>query len=146
MTPKIPQPPKKQYKTVKIPYFKNENFIFFKKIDYNIKNRYKKISYIYEKYDENGMFIQEFFHRKQKPAVIIYRQNFISELQYWKNGKKHREWGPAVILLNRKHEVISEKWFIDDKKLKDADVDDKKLIISRRKKMYKVILKMFSNN
>ena len=30
MTPKIPQPPKKQYKTVKIPYFKNENFIFDK--------------------------------------------------------------------------------------------------------------------
>lgn len=146
MTPKIPQPIKKRHKTIKIPYFKKGNYTFFKKIDYNIKNRYKKISYTYEKYDDDGVFVEEFIHRKGKPAVIIYRQNFISELQYWKNGKKHREWGPAIILLDRKHEVILEKWYVNDKKLKESDIESKKLVMNRRKKMYKVILKMFNKN
>ena len=147
MSAKIPESPKKLYKNVKIPYFKRGNYIFYRKIDFNLKSRYKKVTYTYEKYDSKGELIDEYIHRQgDNPAVLIYRQNFLAELQYWKHGNKHREWKPAIILLDRKRKIVNEKWYINNRKLKDNEVEDKKKIIERRKKMYKVILKMFENN
>jgi len=131
-------------KNIRIPYKKYKNIIFVKKIDYNIKTNYKKISFLYELYNEKGELIKEFLHKKNNPAVLIYSNNYISEIQYWVNGQKHREYGPAIICLNKKHTIISEEWYINDKKLTEKELEDLKLLIDRRKKMLKVILKMKS--
>ena len=129
-------------KNIRIPYKKYKNIMFIKKIDYDIKRNYKKISYLYEVYDDKGEMINEFLHRKNNPAILIYSHNYISEIQYWMDGKKHREYGPAIICLDKKHQIISESWYINDKKIIDKELEDLKLLIDRRKKMFNVILKM----
>lgn len=146
MKAKVPQSPKKQHRVVKVPYFKRGNYIFYKKIEFNIRSRYKKVTYLYEKYDSNGELIDEYIHAQgDNPAVLVYRNNVLSELQYWKHGNKHREWNPAIMILDSQHKILSEKWYVNNKKLKEDEIEDKKKIIDRRKKMYRVILKMFGN-
>jgi hypothetical protein len=128
-------------KNSRIPYHRYKNIIFIKNIDYNIGSNYKKVSYLYETYNEKGELIKESLHRKNSPAVIIYYHNYISEVQYWKHGKKHREYGPAIIQLDKKHNIINEQWFINNKEIKDKELEDIKLLIDRRKKIFKVILR-----
>ena len=130
-------------KTVKIPYKKVQNYVLIKQVDYDLRRRYKKVSYAYEEY-KNEELIKTHTHRIGKPAVIIYRNNHISEVQYWKFGKLHRSYGPAIIVYDGK-EISTEKWYFDGRKLTDWEVEDEKKVIERRKKMMKVILKMKNN-
>lgn len=129
-------------KNIRLPYKKHKNIIFIKKIDYDIKRNYKKISYLYEVYNDKGEMINEFLHRKNNPAILIYSHNYISEIQYWIDGKKHREYGPAIIYLDKKHQIISEYWYINDKKIIGKELEDLKLSIDRIKKMFNIILKI----
>lgn len=131
-------------KNVRIPYGKYKNIVFVKKIDYDISKNYKKISYLYETYDDKGEMVNESLHRKNNPAVIVYTHNYISEIQYWVDGKRHREYGPAIIHLDKKHQIVDESWYIKGKKLVDDELNDLKTLIDRRKKMLKVILKIQS--
>ena len=62
-------------KNVRIPYYKFKNLVFIKKIDYDIHRNYKKISYLYETYDDKGEMIDEKLHRKNAPSVIVYTHN-----------------------------------------------------------------------
>ena len=127
-------------KKVRIPYKKVQNYILIKLIDYDLRRKYKKVSYAYEEYLD-GELIKTYTHRIGKPAVIIYRNNHINELQYWKFGKLHRQYGPAILIYDGK-EISSEKWFFEGRKLTDIEIEDEKKIIDRRKKMMKVILKI----
>jgi hypothetical protein len=127
-------------KTVKIPYKKIQNYILIKRVDYNIRARYKKVSYAYEEY-KDGELIKTHTHRIGKPAVIIYRNNHINELQYWKFGKLHRSYGPAIIIYDGK-DIGSEKWFHEGKRLTDLEIEDEKKLIDRRKKLITLILKI----
>ena len=129
-------------KTVRIPYSKYKNLIFVKKIDYDLHRHYKKISYLYEVYDEKGELVKELLHRINNPCVVIYSGNYICELQYWNHGNKHREHGPAIMRLDKTHKVLTEEWYINNIKLTETEIDDIKILNERRKKMYKVILKM----
>ena len=127
-------------KNVRIPYKKIQNYVLVKLIDYDMRRRYKKVSYAYEEYKDEEL-IKTYIHRIGKPAIIIYRNNHINELQYWKFGKLHRLYNPAIIVYDGK-EISVEKWFYDGKKLTDSEIEDEKKIIDRRKKMMKVILKI----
>ena len=127
-------------KTIRIPYKKIQNYILIKQIDYDIRRRYKKVTYAYEEY-KNKELVKTHTHRIGKPAVIIYRNNHIYEIQYWNYGKHHRQYGPAIIVYDGKI-ISSEKWYQFGKKLTDDEVESEKKIICRRQKMMKVILKI----
>ena len=127
-------------KNLRIPYKKVQNYILVKLIDYDIRKRYKKVSYAYEEYNGQEL-VKTNIHRIGKPAVIIYRNNRIYEVQYWNFGKLHRMFGPAIIVYDGK-EIASEKWFQYGTKLTDEEIEDEKKTISRRQKMMKVILKI----
>lgn len=127
-------------KTVRIPYKKVQNYILVKLIDYDIRKRYKKVSYAYEEYNGEEL-VKTHIHRIGKPAIIIYRNNRIHEVQYWKNGKYHRMFGPAIIVYDGK-DIASEKWYQYGRKLSDDEIENEKKTISRRQKMMKVILKI----
>ena len=129
-------------KTVRIPFSKFKNLIFVKKIDYDLGRRYKKISYLYEIYDDKGEMIKELLHRINNPSVVVYNNNYISQIEYWNHGNKHREHGPAIMRLDKTHKVITEEWYINNKKITETEIDDIKILNERRKKMYKVILKI----
>jgi len=132
---------------VKIPYYIYNNIIFSKKISCNLSKHYKIITYVYDIYNKEGISEKEVKHRTNNlPAIIIYRNNIISELQYFYHGKKHREYGAAIIKLNSKHEITEELWYKDDKKLKETEIQEIKLLVDRRKKMLKLISKMKSRN
>jgi hypothetical protein len=131
-------------KSVRIPYKKVQNYILVKLIDYDIRKKYKKVSYAYEEYKE-GVLSKTYTHRIGKPAVIIYRNNHIYEVQYWRFGKYHRMFGPAIIIYDGK-DIASEKWYQYGRKLTDEEVEDEKKTISRKQKMMKVILKMKSKH
>ena len=130
-------------KSVRIPYKKIQNYILVKLIDYDIRKRYKKVSYAYEEYKDDEL-LKTYNHRIGKPAVIVYRNNHIYEVQYWNYGKYHRMFGPAIIVYDGK-EISSEKWYQNGRKLTDEEIEDEKKGIDRRKKMMKVILKMKNN-
>ena len=127
-------------KTIRIPYKKVQNYILIKEIKYDLRKRYKKVSYAYEEYD-NDILKETLYHRINKPAIIIYRNNHINELQYWKFGKLHRDFGPAVIKYEI-NKISEELWYHFGKKLTDYEIENEKKVIDRRKKMYKLILKI----
>ena len=127
-------------KSVRIPYKKVQNYILVKLIDYDIRKKYKKVSYAYEEYKEGELF-KTHIHRIGKPAVIIYKNNHIHELQYWNYGKYHRMFGPAIIVYDGR-DIASEKWYQYGRKLTDDEIENEKKTISRRQKMMKVILKI----
>lgn len=129
-------------KSVKIPYKKRKNFVLFKEIKYDIRKKYKKVIYGYDEYNlETKEIINTFFHRINKPAIIIYSRNKIIEVQYWKFGKKHRAHGPATIKYS-KNGIVDEIWFVKGYKLNDEEVKRKKILINRRKKSLKLILRI----
>jgi hypothetical protein len=119
---------------IKIPYFIYKNLIFVKKIDCDLKRKCKTITYVYEVYDDKGNMLNEVIHRNSLPAIIIYKNNKITELQYFTHGKKNREFGPAILKLNSKHEVIEESWYKDNKKVSKEEIEETKKMIDRRKK------------
>ncbi len=127
-------------KTIRIPYKKIQNYILIKEIKYDLRKRYKKVSYAYEEYN-NDILKETLYHRINKPAVIIYRNNHINELQYWKFGKLHRTYGPAIIKYDG-NKIGEEKWYHHGKKLTDDEIQQELKVINRRKKMFKVILKI----
>lgn len=127
-------------KTIRIPYKKIHNYILIKEIIYDLRKRYKKVTHAYEEY-KDGNLINIYKHRIGKPAIIIYRNNHISEIQYWKYGKLHREHGPAIIIYDGMNCNI-EKWYKNGLALSEEDIEHEKKIINRRKKMIKLILKM----
>lgn len=127
-------------KSIRIPYKKVQNYILVKLIDYDMRKKYKKVSYAYEEY-KDGVLLDTHIHRIGKPAIIIYRNNHIYEVQYWKFGKCHRMFGPAIIVYDGK-DIADEKWFQNGRKLTDQEIEDEKKGIDRRKKMMKVILKI----
>lgn len=129
-----------QTKSARFPYYRIKNYVFVKNIKYNIRGRYKRITYIYEIYNKKGEMTEEKTHRNKLPAVIIYTNNYISELQYWKHNELHREYGPAIIHLNRKHEIIDEEWFINNKSISKEEIEKIKKVVERRKKLYKLLL------
>lgn len=129
-------------KNIKIQYKKIKNFILFKDISYNLKGKYKKVKYGYDEYDINTKEIKKTsLHRINKPAIIIYRNNKISEVQYWRFGKLHRTQGPAIIVYD-KNETINEEWYNEGNKLNDNEIEQLKKIIFRRKKSLKLLLKL----
>ena len=132
----------KSYDDVKIPYYIYNNIIFSKKISCSLKMHSKTITYVYDIYDKDGKSGEEIVHRTDGPAVILYRNNMISELQYYIHGKKHREFGPAIIRLNKKHEVVNEEWFKNGKKISDKEIEEIKILIDRKKKMLKLLSKI----
>lgn len=129
-------------KTVKIPYKKKKNFVLFKEIKYDIRKKYKKIIYGYDKYDLNTQeIVNTYKHRINKPAIIIYSKNRIIEVQYWKFGRLHRPYGPAIVRYS-KNGVVDEVWFIDGNELDNDEVKQRKKMIDRRKKSLKLILRI----
>lgn len=129
-------------KTVKIPYKNRKNFVLFKEIKYDIRKKYKKVTYGYDKYSiETKEIINSYNHRINKPAIIIYSRNRIIEVQYWKFGKRHRSYGPAIIKYS-KNGIVDEIWFTKGNELNNDDVKRKKILINRRKKSLKLILKI----
>ncbi|MFA5585857.1 MAG: hypothetical protein WDA02_04860 [Saccharofermentanales bacterium] len=130
-------------KTVRIPYKKYNNILFVKKIDYNIKIKYKKITYLYEIYSNNEE-IKEIKHNKNYPSIIEYNNNKINKIEYWVHGKLHRELGPSIIYLDNKHKITKEEWYKNGIKLDENEINSIKKIIDRKLKMIKVILKMKS--
>lgn len=128
-------------KTIRIPYKKIQNYILIKEIIYDLRKKYKKVTYAYEEYDKDDILISITKHRSKKPAIIIYRNNHISEIQYWKFGKLHREHGPSVIVYDGMT-ICLEKWYKNGILLSEEEIENEKKIINRRKKMINVILKM----
>lgn len=133
---------KNTMKTARYPYAVLNNYIFVKLIDFNVKRHYKKIKYAYEIYDKKNKLVATLVHRKYKPAIVIYSHNSISEYQYWKHGEKHRDIGPAIIRFDKKREITKEIWYTNGKKLNDEEVISAKKVIDRRKKMFKLLLKI----
>ncbi len=127
-------------KTIKVPYKKVQNYVLIKQVDYDMRRKYKKVSYAYEEYKDNEL-LKTYTHRVGKPAVIIYRNNHINEVQYWKFGKLHRLYGPAIIIYDGSH-ISTEKWYHEGIKLTDQEIVDEKKIIDRRKKLITVIIRM----
>lgn len=127
-------------KTIRIPYKKVKNYILIKEIIYDLRKKYKKVTHAYEEY-KDGSLINVYKHRIGKPAVIIYRSNHISEIQYWKYGKLHRDHGPAIIIFDGIKSNI-EKWYKNGFLLNEEEIESEKKIINRRKKMIQLILKM----
>ena len=128
-------------KTIRIPYKKVRNYILIKEIVYDLRKKYKRVTHAYEEYDKDGNLDSVHKHRIGKPAIIIYRNNHISEIQYWKYGKLHREHGPAVIIYDGLNSSI-EKWYKGGFALTEEEIETEKKLISRRKKMIKLILKV----
>lgn len=131
-------------KTVRIPYRKYNNILFVKKIDYDIKKKYKKITYLYEIYSNDKEEVKEIKHNKNYPSIIEYHNNKIYKIEYWVHGKLHRELGPCIIYLDKKHSIIKEEWYKNGMELDKNEIDSIKKIIDRKLKMIKVILKMKS--
>lgn len=127
-------------KTVRIPYKKVKNFILIKEVSYNIRGKYKKVTYIHEEY-KNGELFKTYIHRTNKPAVIIYRSNHISEVQYWKFGILHRTYGPAIIVYYER-EIGRSEWYHNGKKLTKEEVESEEKVMFRRLKILKMILKI----
>jgi len=132
-------------KTVRIPYQKYKNIIFVKKIDYDLRKKYKKVTYLYEIYKDKEL-IEEVKHKNNYPAIIEYFNNKICKIEYWVNGKLHREYGPSIIFLDRQHKITKENWYKNGIELDQNDIDDIKKVIDRRTKVIKVILKMRNKN
>ena len=122
-----------------IPYKKINNFLFIKKIQYNLKKGYKMITYYYEFY-KNGILIEKNIHNSNYPSILVYSNNKLVELHYYKHGKIHRDYAPAIIFLNDKHEIIKEKWFINDNELTEKEINDIKILVYRRKKLLHLFL------
>jgi len=131
-------------KTARIPYRKYNNILFIKKIDYDIRRKYKKVTYLYETYINNEQ-VKETLHNKNYPSVIEYYNNKICKIEYWVHGKLHRDYGPSIIHLDKKHNITNEEWYKNGIKLDKNEIDSIKKIIDRKLKMIKVILKMKSN-
>jgi hypothetical protein len=127
-------------KTIKVPYKKVQNYVLIKQVDYDMRRKYKKVSYAYEEYNGQEL-LKTYTHRVGKPAVIIYRNNHINEVQYWKFGKLHRLYGPAIVIYDGS-QISTEKWYHEGIKLTDQEIADEKKIIDRRRKLITVIIKM----
>jgi hypothetical protein len=122
-------------KSARYPYAKLNNYIFVKLIDFNVRHHYKKVKYAYEIYDKQNKLAATLTHRKNKPAIVTYNHNSISEYQYWSHGEKHRSVGPAIIRFDKRREIIKEIWYIDGKKLTDEEAESAQKVVDRRKKM-----------
>jgi len=127
-------------KTIKVPYKKVQNYVLIKQVDYDMRRKYKKVTYAYEEYNGQEL-LKTYTHRVGKPAVIIYRNNHINEVQYWKFGKLHRLYGPAILIYDGS-EISTEKWYHEGIKLTDQEIADEKKIIDRRRKLITVIIRM----
>lgn len=119
---------------------KNDYIHFYKKIKYNLRNKYKSVEYIYDIFNNDGSIKESKKHNNKKPAVIVYHKNKITTLEYWYKGKRHRNWGPAIINLDGK-EIIREEWFNEGIKLTEDEINKIKTVVDRRKKMLKLIFK-----
>jgi hypothetical protein len=75
---------------------------------------------------------------KNKPAVIIYNNNKITKIEYWKHNKLHRDYAPAVITLSTNN-TTTEEWYYGGKKLTDEEITKQKNLIERRIKIMKFI-------
>lgn len=118
---------------------KNKNIHYYKKITYN-GHRYKKIEYFYDILSK-GEIKETCCHNDKNPAVVIYSNNKVIQLEYWIKGKLHRKFAPAVIhFLNNK--IDREDWWYEGTKLTDEEVESVKKTIDRRIKITKLMNKI----
>jgi len=120
---------------------KNNRIHFYKKLNYNNRNRYKKIEYLYDILDKNGDVIESKRHNAlNKPSIIVYHNSKIIKLEYWYKGERHRNWAPAIIELNGK-EIVFESWYHFDEKLDENKIEKIQKILARRKKVLKLMIR-----
>ena len=114
---------------------KNNKIHYYKKITYSKK--YKKIEYLYDILENNEQ-IKTFCHNIKNPAVIVYSNNKIIRLEYWNKGELHRDYKPAIIILND-NKISSEIWYHNNDKLSDDEVEQIKKTIDRRLKILNIL-------
>lgn len=68
-------------------------------------------SFMFEKQLLFRMTLRGVLHRKNGPASISYINNVAISESWYKNGKKHRIGGPAVILRHENGKKNIEEWF-----------------------------------
>ena len=120
---------------------KNDLIHFYKKINVNNRNRYKKVEYLYDILGRDGEILETKRHNAiNKPSVIIYHATKIIKLEYWYKGQRHRNWAPAIIELSGK-EIIFESWYQSGTKLLENEIEQIKKTLDRRRKVLKIMIK-----
>jgi hypothetical protein len=120
---------------------KNDFIHFYKKVNYNNRNRYKRVEYLYDILGRDGEILETKRHNAlNKPSLIVYHGNKIIKLEYWYRGERHRNWAPAIIELDGK-EIVFESWYQSGIKLNNKEVDQIKKTMDRRKKVLKIMIK-----
>lgn len=120
---------------------KNDFIHFYKKINFNNRNRYKRIEYLYDIIGRDGIILETKRHNAlNKPSTIIYLGNKIIKLEYWYKGKRHRNWAPSIIELDGK-EIVFESWYQNGTKLNEKEIEQLKKTLDRRKKVLKIMIK-----
>jgi len=84
-----------------------------------------KIEYkvVEEHYDDGSIDYQEWRkdgkrHREGGPAILSYYQGgSIYHQEWYKDGKRHREAGPAHISYNQDGSIFHQSWYKDGKQL-----------------------------
>jgi len=118
------------------------NFIhFYRKVNVNNRNRYKRVEYLYDVLGKEGEILETKRHNAlNKPAIIIYHATKIIKLEYWYKGQRHRNWAPAIIELSGK-EIIYEVWYQSGTKLLENEIEQIKKTLDRRRKVLKIMIK-----
>jgi len=120
---------------------KNELIHFYKKVNYNNRNRYKRIEYLYDILGRDGEVLETKRHNAlNKPAIIIYHGTKIIKLEYWYKGERHRNWAPSIIELDGK-EIVFESWYQSGTKLLEKEIEQIKKTLDRRRKVLKLMIK-----
>jgi len=120
---------------------KNELIHYYKKINYNNRNRYRKVEYCYDIIGRDDEIIETKRHNAlNKPAVVVYVGNKIVKLEYWYKGERHRNWAPSILELSGK-EIIFESWYHNGIKLNEKEIEQIKKTLDRRRKVLKIMIK-----
>lgn len=95
-----------------------KNISYFQKLEFN--RNCKRVSYYIEVKTDNN--IVEFLHKNNGPAYTEWKNNSISRIEFWLNGKLHRKNGPAIceFTMNKGKLIITnEYWYIDGEMLNE---------------------------
>jgi len=124
----------------------------FEIVDISIRRNLKRVSFNIIKVDRNNNEVLH-LHRRGKPALLVYKDNCISEiffyrwdkyhrmngpaviiynyyeyLEYYQNGELHRIGGPAIITLD-KNRIINQIWYIYGEELSKEEYYENVLCI-----------------
>ena len=81
-------------------------------------------------YDNGELMWEEWFldgkrHNEEGPAIICYKRDGSVEWEeWWLNGKRHNEEGPAIICYMRDGSVWREEWYLNGVRYSEEEWKD----------------------